>query len=330
MLRLYDTTERLKNQGEEPVKGLTARKKENIMLADIAKRAGCEDIEKRLRSCGSMPVIGIHKETGERGIVSMYHCHVRLCPMCEWARARANYARLSAALNLIREEEPGLVPCFLTLTLKNVSAVDLRATISHMGRSFNRLMKYRDLRCVQGYWRALEVTRNRDTGMYHPHLHVLLLMEPGYASKGKAYIKHGKFVDLWRKALREGYDPSVKIQRVGYGKDAEIEHKAVLEVCKYTVKGSDMFQGSDKLQARIFDELRFALMGLRFVGAGGVIKEALKALKMEDLESPESPEDMSVARRVQANPADWILLYWRWGASGYILDIRTDGEENEY
>ena len=49
MLRLYDTTESLKNQEEEPVKGLTARKKENIMLADIAKRAGCEDIEKRLR-----------------------------------------------------------------------------------------------------------------------------------------------------------------------------------------------------------------------------------------------------------------------------------------
>ena len=90
----------------------------------------------------------------------------------------------------------------------------------------------------------------------------------------------------------------------------------------------DILTGTKALQARVFGQLRPALAGVQLVGAGGVIREALAALKMTDLENPESPEDMSVMRRVEANPADWVLLYWRWGASGYILDSRKDGSEN--
>lgn len=330
MLRLYDTTESLKNQEEEldPIGGMTNHKKENIRLADIAELAGYKREGERLRECGLTPVTAIHKETGETGLVSLYHCRVRLCPVCEWGRARANYARLSTALNWLKENRPGYVPCFLTLTLKNIPADKLRSTISHMMRSFNRLTKYDGIKqCVQGYWRALEVTRNPDTGHYHPHIHVLLLMVPGYACKGGPYITKDVFIKRWRQALREGYDPSVKIQRVGYGKDAAGEHKAVLEVTKYVVKSSDMFQGSDKLKARIFRELRPALAGVRLVGAGGMIKEALELLKLGELDDPLTPETMSIARRVQASPADWILLYWRWGASGYVLDGRKDGAE---
>ena len=255
---------------------------------------------------------------------------MRLCPICEWGRARANYARLSAAISWVDEHHPGLVPCFLTLTVKNAKPDELRSSLTHMLKSFTRLLKHRDIaRCVRGYWRAVEVTRNRKDGTYHPHIHVLLLMAPGYASKGGAYIPHSEWVSHWKQALGVKYAPSVRIERVGRADDAEAaaEHKAVLEVCKYSVKGSDILTGTKALQARVFGQLRPALAGVQLVGAGGVIREALAALKMTDLENPESPEDMSVMRRVEANPADWVLLYWRWGASGYILDSRKDGAE---
>lgn len=337
MLRLYDTTEILKDQEErfdpvlDPIEGMTSHKKENLQLADAAELAGYEQEGKRLRSCGLTPVTATHKATGETGLIALFHCRVRLCPVCEWGRARANYARLSAAISWVDEHHPGLVPVFLTLTVKNTKPDDLRSSLTHMLKSFTRLLKHRDIaRCVRGYWRAVEVTRNAREGTYHPHIHALVMMAPGYASKGGAYISHSEWVSHWKQALGVRYAPSVRIERVGRAGDAEAaaEHKAVLEVCKYSVKGSDILTGTKALQARVFGQLRPALAGVQLVGAGGVIREALRALKMDRLDEVESPEDMSIARRVQANPADWVLLYWRWGASGYVLDSRKDGAED--
>lgn len=332
MLQEYDITnfaEMQEGAVYDPMPGLGERKMNNIALAEAAERAGYAPEAERLRSCGLAPVTAVNKITGETGFAGFYHCRVRLCPICEWGRARANYARLSAALGWIKEKEPGLVPCFLTLTLKNVPPDKLRFTISHMLQSFHRLLRQREVkRCVRGYWRALEVTRNAKEATYHPHIHVLLMMTPGYASKNGAYIEHTEWVKRWKMALDVVYPPSVYIERVGYGEKAEEEHKAVLEVTKYAVKGSDILTGSKALQARIFGQLRPALAGLRLVGAGGIIKDALKLLKLGELEDPNSPEDESIMRRVEANPADWILLHWRWGASGYILDGRKDGAED--
>lgn len=334
MLQEYDITNPEKMQEGnvyDPVPGLGERKMDNIALAEAAELAGYAPEAERLRSCGLVPITAVNKITGETGFAGFYHCRVRLCPICEWGRARANYARLSAAISWVDEHHPGLVPVFLTLTVKNAKPDELRSSLTHMLKSFTRLLKHRDIaRCVRGYWRAVEVTRNRKTGEYHPHVHVLLLMAPGYASKGGAYIPHSEWVSHWKQALGVKYAPSVRIERVGRADDAEAaaEHKAVLEVCKYSVKGSDILTGTKALQARVFGQLRPALAGVQLVGAGGVIREALAALKMTDLENPESPEDMSVMRRVEANPADWVLLYWRWGASGYVLDSRRDGAED--
>lgn len=333
MLQLYDTTEILKDQGEklDPIEGMTSHKKENLQVADAAELAGYEQEGKRLRSCGLTPVTATHKATGETGLISLFHCRVRLCPVCEWGRARANYARLSAALDWVDEHHPGLVPCFLTLTVKNTKPDNLRSSLTHMLKSFTRLLMHREIkRCVRGYWRAVEVTRNAREGTYHPHIHALVMMAPGYASKGGAYISHSEWVSHWKQALGVRYAPSVRIERVGRAGDAEAaaEHKAVLEVCKYSVKGSDILTGTKALQARVFGQLRPALAGVQLVGAGGVIREALRALKMDKLDALESPQDMSIARRVEASPADWVLLYWRWGGSGYVLDGRKDGAED--
>ena len=302
--------------------GLGGHKMDNMMRADAAERAGYPQEASRLRSCGLYPVTAVHRETGETGIVGLYHCRVRLCPVCEWGRARANYARLSAALNWVRDREPGLVPVFVTLTIRNTRADELGAAIAHMLHSYHRLLRQRDVKaCVRGYWRAVEVTRNAHNGTYHPHIHALLMMVPGYASKGGPYIQQAEFVRRWRLALDANYSPSVRVERVGYGKADEAAYKAVLEVTKYTVKGSDMLRGSPALQARIFAQLRPALAGVRLVGAGGVIRDALRVLKLGQLDDPANPADASIMQRVAASPADWVLLHWRWGASGYILDM---------
>lgn len=309
-----------------PIEALEEKKMENTKLADAAELAGYETEARRLRSCGLFPVVAVNKQTGKKGIVSLFHCCVRLCPVCEWRRSRTNFFKLSSAFQWIREREPGLVPVFLTLTVKNTDADGLRSTISHTLQSFSKLLRQRPIQeVVRGYYRGVEVTRNRKTGEYHPHIHVLMLMPETYAQKGGPYISHAEWVRRWKMALGVDYSPSVRIERVGQTGNELAEHKAVLEVVKYSVKGSDMLTGTKRTQARVWSELYPALRQVRLMGTGGIIREALRALKLDKLDELESPEDMSVARQVEASPADWVLLYWRWGASGYVLTDRKDG-----
>lgn len=328
-LHMNDNMKKRENQEDAfPIEALEEKKMENTKLADAAELAGYEAEARRLRSCGLFPVVAVNKLTGKTGVISLFHCCVRLCPVCEWRRSRTNFYKLSEAFQWIKEREPGLVPVFLTLTVKNTDADGLRFAISHTLQSFSRLLRQRPIQeVVRGYYRGVEVTRNRRTGQYHPHIHVLMLMPETYAQKGGPYISHTEWVRRWKMALDIDYSPSVRIERVGQTGNELAEHKAVLEVVKYSVKGSDMLTGTKRTQARVWSELYPALRQVRLMGTGGIIREALRALKLDKLDELESPEDMSVARQVEASPADWVLLYWRWGGSGYVLDIRKDGAE---
>ena len=49
--------------------------------------------------------------------------------------------------------------------------------------------------------------------MAHPHFHALLLVKPSYF-KGQGYIKQGDWVEMWSKALRADYLPSVNVKAV--------------------------------------------------------------------------------------------------------------------
>ena len=48
--------------------------------------------------------------------------------------------------------------------------------------------------------------------MAHPHFHALLLVKPSYFTIN--YIKQGDWVEMWAKALRADYSPSVNVKAV--------------------------------------------------------------------------------------------------------------------
>ena len=48
--------------------------------------------------------------------------------------------------------------------------------------------------------------------MAHPHFHALLLVKPSYFTIN--YIKQGDWVEMWAKALRADYLPSVNVKAV--------------------------------------------------------------------------------------------------------------------
>ncbi|MDD0266199.1 protein rep, partial [Shigella flexneri] len=62
-----------------------------------------------------------------------------------------------------------------------------------------------------GNW-ATEVTRGED-GSAHPLFLCLLMVHPSWF-KGKNYVKHERWVELWRDCLRGDYEPNIDIRAV--------------------------------------------------------------------------------------------------------------------
>ena len=98
---------------------------------------------------------------------------------------------------------------------KNPPVTELRDTLKHMNDSWQRLIQTKRFKSgVAGFLRTTEVTRGNDADMMaHPHFHALLLVKPSYF-KGQGYIKQGDWTEMWRKALRADYLPSVNVKAV--------------------------------------------------------------------------------------------------------------------
>ena len=81
--------------------------------------------------------------------------------------------------------------------------------------------------------------------MAHPHFHALLLVKPSYFTIN--YIKQGDWVEMWAKALRADYLPSVNVKAVKSHfrrkKGRKQLDKAICETLKYSVKPSDLALG---------------------------------------------------------------------------------------
>ena len=69
-------------------------------------------------------------------------------------------------------------PAFLTLTVRNVRAGDLRATLRQMSEDWNRFInRPKTKQLVAGWAKALEITYNTERHTFHPHYHVILLQD---------------------------------------------------------------------------------------------------------------------------------------------------------
>jgi hypothetical protein len=95
-------------------------------------------------------------------------CRLRWCPIC--ARTRFNIVRYSVRewLSSVRS------PKFLTLTVRNVRS-PLQEQISGLFDAFHRFRRHKGIssRVRGGIW-FLQVKRGKNSGQWHPHLHIAL------------------------------------------------------------------------------------------------------------------------------------------------------------
>ncbi|CAK0748132.1 protein rep (plasmid) [Escherichia coli] len=295
------------------------------------RAAGFERYGERVASCSGILRFGwsTNTETGETRLRlrDARFCRVRHCPICQWRRSLMWQARFYQSLPKIVAEHPDARWLFLTLTVRNCPVTELGDTLTAMNAAFQRLKDRKEFRNVLGWIRTTEVTRDRD-GNAHPHFHTLLMVPPSMLS-GREYVKHTRWVELWRNCLRVEYDPNVDIRTVKPRKPKDGEslpcvvadalRGAVAETLKYSTKPADM-----TADPGWFLELTQQVYKRRFVAAGGALKDVLKLEREtnEDLLMVDDPADGQ-------DDGSRLAFSWRVEAKKYRRDRTMDKPEQK-
>ena len=211
-------------------------------------------------------------------LAEMYTCKDRFCPFCNWRR-QLKYSKLVYEYLDELQTKKSLRYIFLTLTVPNCHIDDLRATIEHMNKSFQRFHQTKRFKnSILGYLRVLEYTVEKKRKDYvHPHFHILLSVEPKYFTDER-YINQKEFLQMWRDATRNQNITQVDIRIIKPNKDKNATASAVAEMCKYPLKDTDI----SKLTTEQFEKLVLQLKGIRNINAGGNLKNILKGTEKMD------------------------------------------------
>lgn len=304
-------SDKRKNGKERPWK---PKKVRSLMLADSFQRLGEEKRSMCVRFCSSQLAFAVNTETGEKRLHSADFCRERLCPMCAWRKSLKSFYEVSRVIDVAQVEQPTLVPIFLTLTLQNCSGDDLGNTLDVIFEGWKRLINNKRMkRIFKGWFRALEVTYNKKTDTFHPHIHAILMVDKGYF-KGKDYMTTAEWVKAWRKACRLSYDPVCDIRKVKGGS------KAIKEVSKYTVKDSDFISEDKALTDKLVATLSKALRNRRLYAFGGLLKEIAKRLGAD---CPDEGDLVHIDEdgELRNDVRQMIVVYrWSMGLANYIKD----------
>lgn len=246
----------------------------------------------RLRQCAPWLIFS-HSHDSERPfrLSQASFCRVRVCPVCQWRRSMRYTAKMLKAIPGILEANHTLRLVHLTLTVRNCSIEELRATIKEMNTAWKRLIQRRVLkRVVRGYVRATEVTFNPETREAHPHFHSLLLVPESYFKHKAYYIKHDEWIALWRDCARLDYDPSVRVQAVRKADPGRIAG-IIRELTKYTTKVDSLVQAGPEWLA----EYIYQTTDLRFWATGGIVRETLSEVEQDYKEDLINTDDETEA-----------------------------------
>jgi len=121
---------------------------------------------RRMANCGSSAQIEVDPATQEAR-PWIWRCRSPLCPFCAVARAAKVRDQLALALKDVKR------PRTLVLTVKS-TATPLDAQLADMQNAFSRLRRTAIWKHhVKGGVYTIEITRNKDTGLFHPHIHAI-------------------------------------------------------------------------------------------------------------------------------------------------------------
>jgi Replication protein len=250
---------------------------------------------KRLLSCGDYLVFNHYWTVDKVKLHGASLCCMHLlCPLCAIRRGAKALGAYMDRWEVIKAEKPHLRPFLVTLTVKD--GEDLEERFKHLQKAQHELWKRKlrgrgsSLDGVAGAVWSYEFKRGKNSGLWHPHLHMIALCENGIDQSVLSAEWHNITGDSFIVDVR----PISETDQVS----------GFMEVFKYAVKFSDQ-PAADTVHAwRILGGKRLLASSGCFRGV--VVPESL----MDDEEG------------LQELP--YVQLFYRYLAKGYTLTKRTE------
>lgn len=284
---------------------ITPKKDLNRKAADYLEKHVSVKTISRFETCRSW----MHHLTNQEMSVKRLHntdaCGNRFCPICTWSTAKKNAIKISVMMEAV-QTLAGKEFLFLTLTAPNVSGEELRDEIDRFNKGVNRLFKRRNVeRVAKGYIRKLEVTTDQEKlitedlykrkkdyydlrglkvgdpnptyNTYHPHMHIIVVVNKSYFTDKRYFISKEEWLEMWRGCMRDDSITQVDARKVSA--TAASNSNAVLEIAKYSAKGSDLYHSE-----KVFDTFYMALKRRQLIVYSGMMKDYAKKFKIGDLD----------------------------------------------
>ncbi|TNK94907.1 hypothetical protein DKP74_07115 [Fructilactobacillus sanfranciscensis] len=306
-------------------------------LADRYEYHGDEFETQKLRNkgiivadCGNRLIFKLDV-SGNKKLSYAQFCRDRFCPLCNWRKTLRNSYEMINTLTHSLIKNPKSKFLFLTLTVKNVEGKDLRKIVKMMNKALTQKMLKRKkiTKNLIGFVKNVEVTVNRETMEFHPHIHLLFQVKSTYFKKGE-YINQEMWQKFWKEAMKLDYDPMVNIQiiksRNGYGS----LHSSVNEISKYSTKSTNYLSLNDEQDMDILDVLRIELKGLRMLSYGGILKKIHKSLFLKNEDDSSNDELINANGNENSDMEDeakTITAFWNSKYHNYVI-AETDEKVN--
>lgn len=282
-------------------------------LSRSYERLGFSEKSDKIHDCGAVLDFG-HSPDGSFKLANAYFCKNRLCPMCAWRRSKKIFSQVMEIMDVIKCDYEFI---FLTLTVPNVSADMLNSKLNEMQVAFRKLIRRKAVKSVcMGYFKALEITYNRERDDYHPHYHVILAVPKNYF-KSNFYITQLQWLNMWQKSMKDDNIKIVDVRKLRAKDDRGIG-SAVAEVAKYSVKPSDyIFSDNPMLTDKVVYTFDSVLFSRRLCSFGGCFAEVRDKLGLDDITDGDlihTDDEKSVK--------DYDSIYkcrWDWKEFKYVL-----------
>ena len=236
----------------------------------------------KLQGCGNFLLFKNFYTIDQTKLAKFHVCGQHLlCPFCAGIRASKSIQKYSERIDEVLKKNRKLKVALLTLTVKNGS--DLGERANHLLTSFRTLIKRRqdylkkgrgfnEFCKIDGAMYSYENTYNEKTGEWHPHVHMLVLLND--------WIDQEQLSETWHEITGDSF--VVDVRRVKKSKEFGYA-KAAAEVCKYALKFGDL------TVEKTWEAFKI-LKGKRLSGAFG----SLYGVKIPENLADEMPDDQDL------------------------------------
>lgn len=329
--------------GKEVFGKYSVKKDLNRKAADYMEKHVSVKTINRFETCSSWFCHLTNREMSVKRLHKTDACGNRFCPICTWKTAKKDAIKISILMEAVKEIE-GKEFLFLTLTSPSVSGEELREEIDQFNQAINRLFQRRNVkRVVKGYIRKLEVTTDQEKyvtdelyerkkgyydrrgltvgnpnptyNTYHPHMHIIVVVNKSYFDDKRYFISQNEWLEMWRDCMKNDSITQVDAKKVRATEKSN--SNAVLEIAKYSAKGSDLYHSE-----AVFDTFYIALKRRQLLVYSGMMKDYAKKFKNGELDRFKKVNEDEYTHLIQS--------VWRSSKYDNMLRELTPEEFKEY